>query len=179
VFQQNFGGILVLDEIGRMELLSDRFRQEVEKAFSNPSMAILATIPVRPLSFTESLRHSPNTTVLVVSSCDGITAVLMLSIHGNCCLTLLTRNKKAKLLIKSIDSNCFLLEYHSTKTVYVGQMQSLNVHVCTHAYADFFSNLCLSLKVVQFQSIILRNTFWGCKAVMQKKKFNFSHSELT
>jgi nucleoside-triphosphatase THEP1 len=69
VFQQNSGGILVLDEIGRMELLSDRFKQEVEKAFSNPSIAILANIPVRPLSFTESLRHVPNTTVVVVSSC--------------------------------------------------------------------------------------------------------------
>jgi nucleoside-triphosphatase THEP1 len=71
VFQQNFGSILVLDEIGRMELLSDCFRQEVKKAFGNPSTAILATIPVRPLSFTESLKHGPNTTVFVVSSCDG------------------------------------------------------------------------------------------------------------
>jgi nucleoside-triphosphatase THEP1 len=67
VFQQNCGGILVLDEIGRMELLSDRFKQEVKKAFSNPSITILATIPAKPLSFTESLQQSPNITVFVVS----------------------------------------------------------------------------------------------------------------
>jgi nucleoside-triphosphatase THEP1 len=73
VFQQNFGGILVLDEIGCMELLSDRFKQEVKKAFSNPSITILAAIPARPLSFTESLRHSPNSTVIMVSSYDVIT----------------------------------------------------------------------------------------------------------
>jgi nucleoside-triphosphatase THEP1 len=80
VFQQNFGGILVLDEIGRMELLSDRFREEVKKAFSNPSFSILATIPATPLSFSESLRHSPNTTVFMVSSYDEITAVVTIYI---------------------------------------------------------------------------------------------------
>jgi nucleoside-triphosphatase THEP1 len=62
------GGILVLDEISRMELLSDRFKQEVKKAFSNLSITILATIPVKPAPFTESLRQSPKTVVVVVSS---------------------------------------------------------------------------------------------------------------
>jgi nucleoside-triphosphatase len=61
-------GILVLDEIGRMELLSDRFKQEVKKAFSNPSITVLATIPVKPAPFIETLRQSANTVVLVVSS---------------------------------------------------------------------------------------------------------------
>lgn len=58
----------MLDEIGRMELMSDRFKQEVKKAFSNPSITILATIPVKPAPFTKSLSQSPNTLVLVVSS---------------------------------------------------------------------------------------------------------------
>lgn len=65
--QPNFEGILVLDEIGRMELLSDRFKEEVTKAFNNPSITILATIPVMHMAFTESLRKSPNSIVLVVN----------------------------------------------------------------------------------------------------------------
>jgi nucleoside-triphosphatase THEP1 len=65
--QPNFEGILVLDEIGRMELLSDRFKDEVTKAFSNPSVTVLATIPVRPTAFTESLKQTPNSVVLMVS----------------------------------------------------------------------------------------------------------------
>jgi hypothetical protein len=72
LLQPNFEGILVLDEIGRMELLSDRFKEEVTKAFSNPSITILATIPVAPIDFTESLRKSPNSIVLVVSSYDTL-----------------------------------------------------------------------------------------------------------
>jgi len=65
--QPNFEGILVLDEIGRMELLSDCFKKEVTKAFSNPSITVLATIPVRPTAFTENLKLTPNSVVLVVS----------------------------------------------------------------------------------------------------------------
>jgi nucleoside-triphosphatase THEP1 len=65
--QPNFEGILVLDEIGRMELLSDRFKDEVTKAFSNPSVTILATVPVRPTPFTEQLAQTPNSVVLMVS----------------------------------------------------------------------------------------------------------------
>jgi nucleoside-triphosphatase THEP1 len=61
------GDILVLDEIGRMELMSDQFKQEVKKAFSSPSITVLATIPVRPVPFIESLTQSPNTFVLMVS----------------------------------------------------------------------------------------------------------------
>jgi nucleoside-triphosphatase THEP1 len=72
VFQPNTGGILVLDEIGCMELLSDQFKQEVKKAFSNPSITILATIPVRSMPFIENLRQSPNTTALLVSLYDNI-----------------------------------------------------------------------------------------------------------
>jgi nucleoside-triphosphatase len=72
--QPNFEGILVLDEIGRMELLSDQFKKEVTKAFSNPSITVLATIPVRPTAFTESLKQTPNSVVLVVnrSNRDGL-----------------------------------------------------------------------------------------------------------
>jgi hypothetical protein len=72
LLQPNFEGILVLDEIGRMELLSDRFKEEVTKAFNNPSITILATIPVMHMAFTESLRKSPNSIVLVVSSYDKL-----------------------------------------------------------------------------------------------------------
>jgi hypothetical protein len=141
-----------------MELLSDRFKQEVKKAFSNPSISILATIPARPLSFTESLRYSPNTTVFMVSSYGGITAVLTFNIHSSWCLDILTRNKKTTIItnmyilmrgifgiITQVDGwgavygsfifvNCFLVKYYNTRTVYVKHAQSLNVHVCVCIY---------------------------------------------
>ncbi|XP_069681911.1 cancer-related nucleoside-triphosphatase homolog isoform X2 [Periplaneta americana] len=67
LIQPNSGGILVLDEIGRMELLSEKFTQEVQKAFSNPVITILATIPIpkgRPIPLIDSLRKRPDTVLL-------------------------------------------------------------------------------------------------------------------
>ncbi|KAJ9601543.1 hypothetical protein L9F63_000286 [Diploptera punctata] len=69
VFQTQLGEVLVLDEIGRMELCSSSFMREVSKAFDNPNITILATIPVprdKPISFVEKLRHHPNSTVITV-----------------------------------------------------------------------------------------------------------------
>ncbi|CAG2053522.1 unnamed protein product, partial [Timema podura] len=58
--------VLVLDEIGRMELFSDDFKQSVKSALNNPLQVILATIPVakgRPISFVEEIRQHPNAKV--------------------------------------------------------------------------------------------------------------------
>lgn len=75
--QPNSGGILILDEIGSMELLSEKFTQEVKKAFSNPAITILATIPVpkgRPMPLVDSLRTRSDTVLLEVdrSNRDGL-----------------------------------------------------------------------------------------------------------
>nr|CAD7438591.1 unnamed protein product [Timema bartmani] len=61
--------VLVLDEIGRMELFSDDFKQSVKSALNNPLQVILATIPVakgRPISFVEEIRQHPNAKVFIV-----------------------------------------------------------------------------------------------------------------
>nr|CAD7427857.1 unnamed protein product [Timema monikensis] len=61
--------VLVLDEIGRMELFSDDFKQSVKSALNNPQQVILATIPVakgRPISFVEEIRQHPNAKVFIL-----------------------------------------------------------------------------------------------------------------
>nr|CAD7454074.1 unnamed protein product [Timema tahoe] len=61
--------VLVLDEIGRMELFSDDFKQSVKSALNNPLQVILATIPVakgRPISFVEEIRQHPNAKVFIL-----------------------------------------------------------------------------------------------------------------
>ncbi|XP_063231192.1 cancer-related nucleoside-triphosphatase [Bacillus rossius redtenbacheri] len=59
VFNDQDSVVLVLDEIGRMELFSDEFKKKVKEAVETPNRVILATIPIakgRPLSFVEELR---------------------------------------------------------------------------------------------------------------------------
>ncbi|PSN48931.1 Cancer-related nucleoside-triphosphatase [Blattella germanica] len=69
VFQTQTGDVLVLDEIGRMELFSDSFKREVTKAFGNTGITILATIPIpkaKPMPFIENLRRRPDSVVVEV-----------------------------------------------------------------------------------------------------------------
>jgi len=52
---------LVIDEIGKMELLSERFKKIVPGLFSLDSLSIIATIPVCRLPFIDALikNHNP------------------------------------------------------------------------------------------------------------------------
>ncbi|XP_071033999.1 cancer-related nucleoside-triphosphatase isoform X2 [Parasteatoda tepidariorum] len=60
--------ILVLDEIGKMELFSKTFLEEVKKAFSRTDIRILATIPVsKQLSFVNELRDRKDCLLIEVS----------------------------------------------------------------------------------------------------------------
>lgn len=61
--------ILVLDEIGKMELLSGKFKAAVETTFKKSEVRILASIPVPkgvPINLVESLRTNPECCVIMV-----------------------------------------------------------------------------------------------------------------
>lgn len=63
------GHILVVDEIGKMELFSKKFKDCVSTAFSSPKTTILGTIPIakqRPIQFVEELRTRPGVKVITV-----------------------------------------------------------------------------------------------------------------
>ena len=58
--------LIVIDEIGKMECLSDHFRELVVAALSS-DRAVLATIALRGNRFIESLKNRPGVTLLHVS----------------------------------------------------------------------------------------------------------------
>ncbi|GAB6030110.1 hypothetical protein CHUAL_005789 [Chamberlinius hualienensis] len=48
--------VIVIDEIGKMELFSQRFKDDVHSILSNPNAVVLATVPIKPVSFVDQLR---------------------------------------------------------------------------------------------------------------------------
>ncbi|KAL1491397.1 hypothetical protein ABEB36_011999 [Hypothenemus hampei] len=64
-FQEN--GILVLDEIGKMELFSKKFQNAVATAFQRFNVKILATVPVKGPHFVENLKKNNNCRVIMES----------------------------------------------------------------------------------------------------------------
>ncbi|MDX1615720.1 MAG: NTPase [Candidatus Promineifilaceae bacterium] len=59
-------GLIVIDEIGPMELLSDPFRQIVRRAL-NGDKPVLATIVSRSLPFADQIKTRPDVTLITVS----------------------------------------------------------------------------------------------------------------
>jgi nucleoside-triphosphatase len=55
--------LVVIDEIGPMEILSDRFRQAVLRALEGPSL-VLGTIVKRSTPFTDQVKSMPGVTVI-------------------------------------------------------------------------------------------------------------------
>ncbi|MEO0072780.1 MAG: nucleoside-triphosphatase [candidate division WOR-3 bacterium] len=56
---------IIIDEIGKMELLSEKFRYLVhELFFSSFAGVIVATIPITPLPFLEKLKAQPGTLLI-------------------------------------------------------------------------------------------------------------------
>ena len=58
--------ILLIDEIGKMELLSRKFRDAVVKAFDSP-VRVIATVKMGEGGFTARLRHRDDTGVLLLT----------------------------------------------------------------------------------------------------------------
>jgi nucleoside-triphosphatase len=59
--------LIVIDEIGKMELFSDRFEHLIEEIFAKGRKKILATIPVSKIPLIEKLRNLPDTEVIEVT----------------------------------------------------------------------------------------------------------------
>ena len=62
--------MIIIDEIGKMELFSKKFIAEVRRVFDSPQIVILATIPVpkgKPLQLVEELRGRQDCEVVTVS----------------------------------------------------------------------------------------------------------------
>jgi nucleoside-triphosphatase len=59
--------LIVIDEVGKMECFSDRFRELVVAAMGSDRV-VLATVPIRSDRFIESLKVSPDVTLLDVTT---------------------------------------------------------------------------------------------------------------
>ncbi|HXV76768.1 MAG TPA: nucleoside-triphosphatase [Candidatus Polarisedimenticolaceae bacterium] len=66
--------LVVLDEVGKMELLSSRFRERVT-ALVEGTTPLLATIALHGVGFIRRLRHDPRVTLVKMSRHDSDTAV--------------------------------------------------------------------------------------------------------
>ncbi|KAF2902860.1 hypothetical protein ILUMI_03318 [Ignelater luminosus] len=69
LFAEPKNGVLVLDEIGKMELFSSKFQIEVKEAFKRTDISILATVPVlrgASIPLVESLITNPNYNLITV-----------------------------------------------------------------------------------------------------------------
>jgi nucleoside-triphosphatase len=59
------GGIVVIDEIGPMEIMSDRFRQAVLRALQSEA-TMLGTVAQRSIPFTDQIKSMPGVTLIEV-----------------------------------------------------------------------------------------------------------------
>lgn len=60
------GTLVVIDEVGKMELFSDRFREAVWNALGSGSR-VLAALMVKRIPFTDRIRNRPDVTVVQVN----------------------------------------------------------------------------------------------------------------
>ena len=64
--------VIVIDEIGKMEMFSRTFIDQVKSITSNTSITLLATIPIpkgKPIQMVEELRSHKNAYVFEVRQC--------------------------------------------------------------------------------------------------------------
>ena len=75
LYHHQNGSILVIDEIGKMELFSKPFTALVRRLFDQHSGSILATIPVargKPLQLVDEIRKRADVNIITVRSCLNI-----------------------------------------------------------------------------------------------------------
>jgi nucleoside-triphosphatase len=61
--------LIVIDEIGKMECYSSRFRRAVEDALDS-SVSVLATLGVRPLPFLQAIRDRPDIEIITLTEAN-------------------------------------------------------------------------------------------------------------
>ena len=60
--------VIIIDEIGKMEMFSDTFIRTVDKLLANSQLTILATIPEKKtIPFVEKIREGNHTKLFIVS----------------------------------------------------------------------------------------------------------------
>lgn len=62
--------VVIVDEVGKMELFSQDFVNSVRELFSSSQATILATVPVtkqRPILFVDELKRRPDVELVEVS----------------------------------------------------------------------------------------------------------------
>ncbi|CAG7835566.1 unnamed protein product [Allacma fusca] len=72
------GSILIIDEIGKMEMFSKRFQVAVREAFTS-DLTILATIPIpkgKPIALVEEVRQNPNSKLFQIDRSNRNTVLL-------------------------------------------------------------------------------------------------------
>lgn len=63
--------VVIVDEVGKMELFSQDFVTSVRELFSSSQATILATVPVakqRPILFVDEIKRRPNVKLIEVST---------------------------------------------------------------------------------------------------------------
>ncbi|XP_001626430.2 cancer-related nucleoside-triphosphatase homolog isoform X1 [Nematostella vectensis] len=66
-------GIIIIDEIGKMELFSQTFSRAIQDLFDGGHSPILATVPIarqKPIHLVEQLKQRSDVTLLEVSKCN-------------------------------------------------------------------------------------------------------------
>jgi len=71
--------VLVVDEIGKMELFSRSFMQTVKDLLKNPKTTVFATIPVKANPFVDEIRNRDDVIVYTVSR-----SILSHHLFANC-----------------------------------------------------------------------------------------------
>jgi nucleoside-triphosphatase len=81
--QEPHGGVVLIDELGKMELASSDFRAAVEELFDAP-VALAATVQVARHPFTDALRHRRDVEVirLTAANRDALPANLAERLRG-------------------------------------------------------------------------------------------------
>jgi nucleoside-triphosphatase len=63
------GGVVLMDELGKMELFSERFREEVLRLFDSP-VALAATVHTARHPFTNALKRRPDVEVVRLTAAE-------------------------------------------------------------------------------------------------------------
>ena len=82
--QKDTQSVYVIDEVGKMELFSQKFVQAVRDILKKPTSTVLATIPIpkgRPISFVEEIRSNKEAIVFQVCPAKYPTSGTKLSFH--------------------------------------------------------------------------------------------------